>query len=97
VIAFCKYFAACVILLHYCLDICCFMCTVLTVLYCPVLSCTNVGTTRRIDNWDTLTKQEQEVSWRRISKRNEARRKVLLEKQQQEQAQQQEPEPKDDL
>ena len=56
----------------------------------------HAGTTRRIENWDTLTKHEQEVSWRRISKRNEQRRKVLLEKQQQEQAQG-ETETKDDL
>ena len=39
------------------------------------------GTTRRIDNWDTLTEREQEATWRRIKKRNEERRKVLLEKQ----------------
>ena len=38
------------------------------------------GTTRRIENWDQMTKKEQEVTWRRISKRNEERRKVLLEK-----------------
>jgi hypothetical protein len=36
------------------------------------------GTTRRIQNWDTLTEQEKAVSWRRISKRNEERRQVLL-------------------
>jgi hypothetical protein len=36
------------------------------------------GSTRRIENWDTLTEKEKEVSWRRISKRNEERRKVLL-------------------
>jgi hypothetical protein len=36
------------------------------------------GTTRRIDNWDTLTEHEKAVSWRRISKRNEQRRKALL-------------------
>ena len=41
------------------------------------------GTTRRIDNWDTLTEKEREVAWRRISKRNEERRKLLLEQQQQ--------------
>lgn len=41
------------------------------------------GTTRRIDNWDQMTKKEQEVAWRRISKRNEQRRKALLEQQQQ--------------
>eukprot|EP00546_Thalassionema_frauenfeldii_P009846 CAMPEP_0178918096 /NCGR_PEP_ID=MMETSP0786-20121207/13633_1 /TAXON_ID=186022 /ORGANISM="Thalassionema frauenfeldii, Strain CCMP 1798" /LENGTH=132 /DNA_ID=CAMNT_0020591761 /DNA_START=125 /DNA_END=523 /DNA_ORIENTATION=- len=39
------------------------------------------GTTRRIDNWDTMTEQEQKVAWRRISKRNEERRKKLLEQQ----------------
>jgi len=37
------------------------------------------GTTRRIDNWNELTKQEQEVTWRRIKKRNEERRNKLLE------------------
>lgn len=31
------------------------------------------GTTRRISNWDTLSKQEQESSWRRISERNKIR------------------------
>ena len=36
------------------------------------------GTTRRIDNWDTLTEHEKAVSWRRISKRNEQRRQALL-------------------
>jgi hypothetical protein len=41
------------------------------------------GTTRRIDNWDQLTEREKEVTWRRISKRNEERRKMLLDKQQQ--------------
>ena len=39
------------------------------------------GTTRRIDNWDKMTKQEQEVAWRRISKRNTERRAALLAKQ----------------
>ncbi len=39
------------------------------------------GTTRRIDNWDTLTDHEKEVTWRRIRKRNEQRKKALLEKQ----------------
>lgn len=39
------------------------------------------GTTRRIENWDTLTKQEQEVTWRRISQRNEVRRQMLLKQQ----------------
>merc|ERR1719329_1229838 len=42
------------------------------------------GTTRRIENWDTLTEREKEVTWRRISKRNEERRKMLLQQQQQE-------------
>lgn len=41
------------------------------------------GTTRRIDNWETLSEKEREVAWRRISKRNEERRKLLLEQQQQ--------------
>lgn len=41
------------------------------------------GTTRRIDNWDQMTKAEQEVAWRRIAKRNEERRKALLEQQKQ--------------
>jgi hypothetical protein len=45
------------------------------------------GTTRRIDNWDQMTKSEQEVAWRRIAKRNEERRKALLEEQQQEKQQ----------
>lgn len=40
------------------------------------------GTTRRINNWDQLTSREKEVTWRRISKRNEERRKILLEQQQ---------------
>ena len=31
------------------------------------------GTTRRIANWDTLSKQEQESSWRLISARNKQR------------------------
>ena len=42
------------------------------------------GTTRQIANWDQMTKREQEVTWRRISKRNEERRKALLEQQQKE-------------
>ena len=42
------------------------------------------GTTRRIDNWDKMTKHEQEVAWRRISKRNAERRAALLEQQKQE-------------
>jgi hypothetical protein len=44
------------------------------------------GTTRRIDNWDQLTEHEKQVTWRRISKRNEERRMVLLAQQQQQQA-----------
>jgi hypothetical protein len=44
------------------------------------------GTTRRIDNWDQLTEHEKQVTWRRISKRNEERRKVLLAQQQEQQA-----------
>jgi hypothetical protein len=36
------------------------------------------GTTRRINNWNTLTKQEQETTWRRIQKRNAERREQLL-------------------
>ena len=46
------------------------------------------GTARRISNWDQLTEQEQKVTWRRISKRNEERRLVLLKKQEEEQQQQ---------
>lgn len=46
----------------------------------PVIINTD-GTTRRIANWDQLTKGEQEATWRRISKRNEERRKVLLDAQ----------------
>ena len=42
------------------------------------------GTTRRIENWNEMSKQEQAVSWRRIAKRNEERRKLLMEKMQQE-------------
>ena len=48
------------------------------------------GTTRRIDNWDQMTKNEQEVAWRRIAKRNEERRKALLEEQQKQQQNEQE-------
>lgn len=53
------------------------------------------GTTRRIENWDSLTEKEKEVTWRRISKRNEERRQILLQQQeeimrQQEQQQKQE-------
>merc|ERR1719223_2158984 len=36
------------------------------------------GTTRRISNWENLTEKEQEVTWRRIRKRNEERRNILL-------------------
>jgi hypothetical protein len=39
------------------------------------------GSIRRIANWDTLSEHEKEVSWRRISKRNEERRQVLLKRQ----------------
>jgi hypothetical protein len=39
------------------------------------------GTTRRIDNWNSLSKQEQEVTWRRIKKRNAERREKLLQQQ----------------
>jgi hypothetical protein len=42
------------------------------------------GTMRRIANWENLSPQEQAVTWRRISKRNEERRVVLLEAQTQE-------------
>mmetsp|Transcript_18098 Transcript_18098/g.17469 ORF Transcript_18098/g.17469 Transcript_18098/m.17469 type:complete len:144 (-) Transcript_18098:61-492(-) len=42
------------------------------------------GTTMRIDNWDELTEREKEVTWKRISKRNEERKKALFEKQQNE-------------
>lgn len=45
------------------------------------------GTTRRIANWDTLTEHERQVTWRRISKRNEERRLALLEKQKEEESQ----------
>ena len=43
------------------------------------------GTTRRIDNWDKMSKHEQEVAWRRISKRNAERRAALMEQQQKQQ------------
>ena len=43
------------------------------------------GTTRRIENWDQMSKHEQEVAWKRISKRNEQRRKALLAAQEQQQ------------
>mmetsp|Transcript_11906 Transcript_11906/g.16926 ORF Transcript_11906/g.16926 Transcript_11906/m.16926 type:complete len:149 (-) Transcript_11906:106-552(-) len=54
----------------------------------PVILNTD-GSMRRIDNWDNLTEREREVTWRRISKRNEERRKILLEQQQEQQQQQQ--------
>ena len=49
----------------------------------PVILNTD-GSTRRIANWDILTEAEKKVTWRRISKRNEERRKALLEKQSEE-------------
>ena len=39
------------------------------------------GTTKRIANWDALTEKEKEVSWRRIGKRNEERKKILSQEQ----------------
>lgn len=48
------------------------------------------GTTRRIENWDNLTEKEKEVTWRRISKRNEERRQMLLKQQEELLKQQQE-------
>mmetsp|Transcript_23852 Transcript_23852/g.27485 ORF Transcript_23852/g.27485 Transcript_23852/m.27485 type:complete len:123 (+) Transcript_23852:90-458(+) len=36
------------------------------------------GTTRKIDNWDDMSEMEQEVCWRKISKRNAERKAVLL-------------------
>jgi predicted Fe-S protein YdhL (DUF1289 family) len=44
------------------------------------------GTTRAIANWDELSEREKEVTWKRISKRNEERRKILLEKQEADEA-----------
>lgn len=41
------------------------------------------GTTRRIANWDNLSEQEKQTTWRRISARNEQRRKQLLEQMEQ--------------
>lgn len=41
----------------------------------------NDGSTRRIANWDILSDHEKEVTWRRISKRNEERRQKLLKQQ----------------
>lgn len=35
------------------------------------------GTTRRIDDWDTLSEREKETTWRRIKKRNAERREML--------------------
>jgi hypothetical protein len=49
------------------------------VLYSPITITIATGTTRRIENWDKLSEKEKEVTWRRISKRNEERRKMLLE------------------
>lgn len=45
--------------------------------YGPIILNTD-GTTRRIANWENLTEKEKEVTWRRISKRNEERRQILL-------------------
>ena len=45
----------------------------------PVIINTD-GTTRRIDNWDQMTQQEREVTWKRISRRNAQRRAALEEK-----------------
>ena len=39
------------------------------------------GTTRRISNWDTLSKQEKESSWRLIAARNKRRIEDLERKQ----------------
>jgi hypothetical protein len=50
----------------------------------PVIINTD-GTTRRIDNWNELTDKEKEVTFRRISKRNEERRKALMEQANQQQ------------
>jgi hypothetical protein len=44
------------------------------------------GTTRRIDNWNTMTEQEQETTWRVIKKRNAQRREQLLLQQQKQKA-----------
>ncbi len=46
------------------------------------------GSTRRIANWDQMTEHERQVTWRRISKRNEERRQLLLQQQQEQQQQQ---------
>ncbi|MGK3733339.1 MAG: putative Fe-S protein YdhL (DUF1289 family), partial [Bacillariaceae sp.] len=45
------------------------------------------GTTRRISNWESLSDHEKEVTWRRIKKRNEERRNVLLDQQKKAEAQ----------
>ena len=42
------------------------------------------GSTRQIANWDEMTEQEQKVTWRRISKRNEERRAALKKRQEEE-------------
>eukprot|EP00519_Triparma_laevis_P007311 CAMPEP_0182505364 /NCGR_PEP_ID=MMETSP1321-20130603/19104_1 /TAXON_ID=91990 /ORGANISM="Bolidomonas sp., Strain RCC1657" /LENGTH=100 /DNA_ID=CAMNT_0024710891 /DNA_START=122 /DNA_END=424 /DNA_ORIENTATION=+ len=42
------------------------------------------GTTRRIANWDDMTKAEQDKTWERISKRNAKRIKQLKEEQEKE-------------
>jgi hypothetical protein len=44
------------------------------------------GTARRIDNWDQMTVGERQVAWRRISQRNEERRRKMLEQQDQQKA-----------
>ena len=38
------------------------------------------GTMRRITNWDTLTKQEKESTWRIVSARNKKRLDALKKK-----------------
>lgn len=55
------------------------------------------GTTRRISNWDTMTEKEREVTWKRISKRNEERRQRLLEQQKMRDASQDETEATNEL
>ena len=35
------------------------------------------GSTRRISNWESMTKPEQDLTWKRIKKRNEERLVVL--------------------
>lgn len=47
------------------------------------------GTTRAIANWDEMSEHEREVTWRRISARNEQRREALLKKQLEDQQKQQ--------